>query len=331
MFPRITFGAAFVSLIVFGMPFAAFAQSISATAPFSVSVSPRYPTPQGTATLSFLSNTLDIPNATLSVSVEGKSIYQGSVQPVAVPLGAAGVPITVKSSLTINGTIYSQTLTIVPQDVSLVAEPVASVSPLYLGKSIIPLEGTTRIVAVANMRNQNGKSIAPGALSYTWTVDGAVVDNASGIGKDAVMAASPLQYRTRTVSVIVKSQDGSLVGGDSFSLSAQEPLVRLYENSPLYGIQFDHALSGAYSLAGSEATLYAAPFFFSTANGGPTLQWFLNGASAQTGNSITLRPTGAGQGTANLSLSASAGSYSNATAALSLTFGASSGTNLFGL
>lgn len=331
MFPRTTLGAALVFFIVFGVPLAAHAQSISATIPFSVSVSPQYPAPGGTATLSFLSNTLDLSNATLSVSVGGKSVYEGNAQQVTVPLGAAGTPTLVKSSMAIGGTVYSQNLTIVPQDVGLVAEPVASVAPLYLGKSIIPLEGTTRLVAIANLRTPSGKAIAPGALSYKWTVDGTVISNSSGIGRDSIMVASPLKYRTRNISVVVKSQDGSLVGGDSFSLSAQEPLVRLYENSPLYGIQFDHALGGAYSLAGSEATLYAAPFFFSTANGGPTLQWFLNGSPVQMGNSVTLRPTGTGQGAANLSLTVSGGSYSNATAALSLTFGSTSGTNLFGL
>jgi hypothetical protein len=157
------------------------------------------------------------------------------------------------------------------------------------------------------------------------------IANSSGIGKTAIIVASPLQYRVRDVSVAIMSQDGRLVGGDALSLSATDPLLRIYENDPLLGIRFDHALSGNYTIAGSEATLFAAPFSLPTTNGAPFLQWFLDGAAAQTGNSITLRPSGKGQGDASLSLTASTGSYTTATANLSLFFGAKPSSNFFGL
>ena len=103
------------------------------------------------------------------------------------------------------------------------------------------------------------------------------------------------------------------------------------ENDSLLGIRYDRALSNHYAIAGAESTLYAAPFSFPTTNGVPLLQWFLNGATAQTGNSITLRPTGSGEGDASLSLVASAGAYTTATANLSLSFGSKPGSNFFGL
>ena len=59
------------------------------------------------------------------------------------------------------------------------------------------------------------------------------------------------------------------------------------------------------------------------------MRWFLNGEEAQTGNSITLRPTGSGQGRASLSFVASAGE-STAADDISLMFGAEP-KNLFGL
>jgi hypothetical protein len=184
---------------------------------------------------------------------------------------------------------------------------------------------------MANLKNAGGTSLDPGVLSYAWTVDGTQIANSSGIGKEVVIVASPMQYRVRDVSVAVRSQDGSQVGGASLSLSALEPSVRIYGNDPLLGIRFDHALSNNYAIAGAESTLYAAPFSLPTTNGTPLFQWFLNGAVAQTGSSITLRPTGSGQGSASLSLVASSGGYTTATANLSLTFGATSGSNLFGL
>ncbi|MFA6519337.1 MAG: hypothetical protein WCT41_00720 [Candidatus Paceibacterota bacterium] len=298
---------------------------------FTISAAPQYPVPLSTATLSFFSNSLDLANATLTVNVDGKSIYQGVVRPVAVALGKTGSITNVAATIVAGGTNYKQTLSIQPQDVALVAEPISSSPPLYPGKSSVPLEGDVRVVAVASFRNVSGQALNPAALSYSWTVDDIKISNSSGIGKEAIMVASPIQYSARNVSVAIMSSDGSLVGGASISLLPLDPSVRIYENDPLLGIRYDRALSNTYSINGSEATLYAAPFSFPTTNGSPLLQWFLNGSAAQTGNFITLRPTGSGQGSASLSLVSSSGSFTTATTNLLLSFGESSGFNLFGL
>ncbi len=294
-------------------------------------MSPQYPAPYSQVTVSELSSSLDLSGATMAVFAGGTQVYRGNVQPVAVTLGGAGVLMNVKVVISINGTQYSQTLSIRPQDVSLIAEPVSSAPPLYAGKPLVPLEGSTRMVAVANLRDGNGRTLDPGTLSYTWTVNGTQIASASGIGKDAIIVASPLQYRESTVSVAVENPSGSITGGASSSLTAEEPVVRIYKNDPLLGILYDHALADSYAITGTEASLYAAPFSFPTSAAAPALEWFLNGAAAQTGNSITLRPTGSGGGSASLSLVASSGDFIKATANLSLSFGAQTGGNLFGL
>lgn len=330
---RSVFLIAFIVALI--LPVAASAQSIDGLGgtgeSFTISATPQYPAPLSVATLSFLSNSLDLANATLTVSVNGKSIYQGAVQPVAVTLGKAGSITNVAATISAGGATYKQTLSIQSQDVALIAEPVSSSPPLYPGKSSVPLEGDVRVVVVANFRNASGQVLNPAALSYSWTVDDTKIADSSGIGKEAIMVASPLQYRARDVSVAVMSSDGTLVGGASLSLMPLGPLVRIYENDPLLGIRYDRALSNAYTINGSEATLYAAPFSFPTTSSAPLLQWFLNGSSAQVGNSITLRPTGSGEGNASLSLVASAGQYTTATLNLSLSFGAQPSSNFFGL
>jgi len=299
---------------------------------FNASVNPQYPAPYSQASLSLLSSTLDLNNATMAVSVAGKEIYQGSVRPIAIQMGKAGNVISVKVTVTSAGASYSQTLSVQPQDVVIIAEPISSSPPLYPGKSLVPLEGDVRVVAVANLQGAKGQIIDPAALSYSWTVDETQIASASGIGKQSIIVASPLQYRSRSVSVAIVSQDGGLVGGSSLSLTALDPSVRLYKNDSLLGILYDHALSGSYAINNAEDTLYAAPFSLPTTNGMPLLQWFLNGASAQTGNAITLRPTGKGAGTASLSLTASSGGSTLATENLSLSFGAAkNGLGLFGL
>ncbi len=318
------------------IPLASLAQGIESaignTEPFTLSIDPQYPVPFSEVTLSAHSSSLDLTNAVMTVNIAGETLYRGNVQPTKIKLGRAGSITRVTVTMTINGASTVRSVSIQPQDVALVAEPVSSAPPLYPGKPLVPLEGDTRIVAVANFRTSGGAALNPETLSYSWTVDSTRIANSSGIGKSAVLVASPLQYRARTVSVAITSQDGALVGGDSLSLSPQSPSVRIYENDPLLGIRFGRALLGTYAVTGAESTLYAAPFSVPIKNGAPLIQWFLNGSPAQTGSSITLRPSGSGQGTATLSLTASSGSQLNvATNSLSLTFGAPEGNNFFGL
>lgn len=312
------------------VPIIVSAQSFGGTAPLTLTTSPQYPAPYGQAIINPLSDTLDLASVTFVLSVNGKEFYRGNAKPVAVTLGAAGSMTNVKGTITGGGTSYSQTLSIQPEDVALVVEPISSAPPLYLGKPLVPLEGNVRIIAVANLRTSSGAALDPNTLSYSWTVDGIAVTASSGIGKASVIAKSPLQYRASDISVAVTSPDGSLVGGAALTLSPEEPTLRIYENDPLLGIRFDHALSGSYAISGSEVALYGAPYSFPTSAGNPLLQWFLNGSSAQTGAGITLRPTGTGSGTANISVTSSSGD-STVAASLSLSFGSSSSTNIFGL
>lgn len=298
---------------------------------FSVSVNPQYPAPYSQATVSLLSGSLDLTNSIVSASVAGKEIYKGSPRPFSVRLGRAGSVTNVNVSVSSRGSTYTQAISIQPQDVVLVAEPISSSPPLYPGKSLVPLEGSVRVVAMANLKNATGGSPSPSTYSYSWTVDGMQIANSSGIGKSTIIVASPLQYRVRDVSVAIISSDGSLVGGAEMSLTGMEPSVRIYENDPLLGIRYDRALSGSFTINNAEATLYAAPFSLPTTNGAPLIQWFLNGDTAQTGNLITLRPTGSGRGTASLSLVASTGNTERTTANLSVSFGEKPSTNFFGL
>lgn len=316
------------------LPGVALAQSIDSltnTDPFTLSVQPLYPAPGNSVLISALSANIDLNNALMDVSVAGKNIYHGSVRAVSVPLGAAGVLTTATVVITDGDTKYTKTVSVRPEDVALIVEPRATTPPLYPGKPAEPLNGNVRVVALASFRDGSGKAIDPTTLSYSWTVDDAQQANSSGIGKNTLMVMMPLQYRGRSVSVVVQSLNGAFTSGTTLSLIPQEPTVRIYENDPLLGIRYDHALSNNYTIAGAEATLYAAPFSFPTLGGTPLLTWFLNGTRAQQGNSITLRPTGSGQGSASLSLVADSGDTAQATANLSLIFGATAKTNFFGL
>lgn len=292
-----------------------------------LTLSPELPSPYSTATLSVQSTTLDLSASDMNVLVNGTSIYKGNVKGIPVKVGAAGSQMTIK--VTVGSA--SQTLSVHPAGVALIQEPQSSAPPLYMGKPLVPQAGSVRLVAVADFRTSTGKPIDPATLAYTWSQDDTTLQSYSGVGKSSYMAKVPLQYRAAKFSVKVSTQDGSQAGGATVSLMSQQPTARIYENDPLLGIRFDRALGGTFTITNAEESFYGAPYSFSITNALPTLSWFLNGDAAETGSVVTLRPSGSGKGTASLSLVANNDStLENASAGLSLIFGASSG-GLFGL
>jgi len=329
---RLSIRAALLVGLVCALPTLAGAQALGGVAtPFTLSVAPNNPVPYGRVTVTPVPNQIDIANATMTVIVGGKKVASGNAGPATITLGAPGVPVVVVVRLTSAGGVYTQQVIITPQGVVLVAEPLSSAPPLYKGKSLVPIGGSVRVVAVADMRTTGGKRLDPDTLSYAWTVDDVDFPGASGIGRKTAIIDSPLLYRSQSVVVTVVSQDGRQAGGASIYLAAADPSVRIYERDPLLGIRFDHALSSTYVLQGAEVTLYAGLFSFPTALRAPSLQWFVNGMLAETTNLITLRPTGSGEGTASLSANGSSGGEAIASTNLTVSFGSASGGNLFGL
>jgi hypothetical protein len=263
------------------------------------------------------------------VTVNGKKIYSGNVTKVALPLGGAGVVHDIEVDISSHGETIYKTISVQPQDVALVAEPLSSAPPLYPGRPLIPLEGSTRFVALANLRTASGTPVDPSTASYRWTINGAYRANSSGVGRTSLLLSSPLKYRSSTVSVVVTGPEGDLVGGDSFTFSAQEPSLRTYEQNALLGVRFGKALSRDYAIEGAEATLFAGAFSFSTQS--PLmLEWFVDGASVQSGSSITLRPSGSGKGRSSLSLVGSTKDSAKTSLGMSLSFENKS-SNFFGL
>ncbi len=332
---RISFFISFILVLI--IPLSASAQSIQSfenplgsSDTFSVSVSPQYPKPFGQVTLSFLSAILNLANATLKVSVNSKQIYKGNVQSINVNLEGIGKPVSITAIIYSSGIFYKKSVLVQPEDVSMVVEPLSLTPPLYKGGAITPLGGNVRAVVIANLRKANGVQLNPSTLSYSWVVDGVRIANSSGIGRNTILVASPLQYRDRSISVTVQSQDGTLVGGDSSVFYANKPTIRIYKKDPLLGIRFDQALYGTFVVGNTESSLYAVPFFMPLTTK-PLIEWFLDGSKAQQGNTITLRPTGRGKGLASLSLTASTNTNISTSANLSLSFGSTQQTNFFGL
>jgi len=324
------------TLLALGMavPVSVFAQSINSVGPaaLTLDISPQYPRPYDTISISPSSNSFDLSGAKITLSADGKQIATGSgTSPMLVQLGGAGTATTIKvTAVTAGGGSYSASQTIVPAEVDLVAEPTSTNHPFYQGGLGIPSHGQVRLIAVPDLRTGTTKRLADNALVYTWKLNGQVLTDASGIGRSVISMTAPVRYRDATVEVIVTSPDASVVAEDHATISPTDPLVRLYENDPLLGVRYDQALGSDYTMTAAEDTFTAVPYYFASA---PSLIWTVAGKASGSDPAITLRASGNAGGTAAVSVAASLDQlFETASQAVRVTFGASNqSTGIFGL
>jgi hypothetical protein len=294
----------------------------------SLSISPQYPRPYETVTVTPSSNLIDLSASTVSISVNGKLIEKGTgTQSVPVTVGGPGGRTTIVVSAVNGGQTYTAQLDVHPADVSLVVEPVSTTHPFYLGAALLPPEGRVRVIALPDLRTSANVRLDPSTLTYTWKFGDQVLQSESGIGHSILSATGPVRYRDAQITLTVASSDNSIVAQASTVLAPVDPLVRIYQTDPLMGTLYEHALTDAYRMSAAETSFTSAPYFFAST---PTITWSLNGTDQGNDTDITVRSTGSGAGTASLGVKASdAAGQQTAATPLSILFGQAK-TNLFG-
>lgn len=318
----------FIAVLILGaLPVQA---QVGSSAPLYITLTPDYPRAFGQATVVVRSDTIDLYGSTITISVNGTVVERGSgVTSAVFTLGGPGTRTTVTATAVNQGRTYSVQKTISPADVALIMEPVSTNHPFYEGGALVPSEGRVRLIAIPDLRTSAGAVIPAQNLVYTWRAGNKVLQSESGIGKNVLVAASPVRYRDALITVTVTTQDQSIVAQGSTLVSPVDPIVRIYRNDPLLGPDYANALRGTVALKGAEDAFRMVPFFFSSM---PTIAWSVNGTVNETSNVITLRSTGGGAGTASINASArNSSTFQSAEAPLSVRFGEERGIGIFGL
>jgi hypothetical protein len=313
---------------LFGILSFAHAQ-VQSTDPLTVSISPDYPRPYDVVTVTPDSTVFDLSASTVTFSVNGTVVQKGTgTESATVGMGGPGSVTKITVSAVNNGQTYSKTITIRPADVALVLEPNSTTHPFYEGASLVGSEGRLRIIAIPDLRDAKGVQIPASQLVYTWKNGDQVLKSDSGIGKSILIATAPVRFRDTVVTLTVSSQDSSVVGQASILISPVDPQVIIYQNHPLLGPRYETALNDSVTISGTEDTYRAVPYFFTSL---PTITWEVNGTPSQTGQDITLRSSGNGQGAAVVNATADSGELGQSAAQqLSVQFGKAS-SGLFGL
>ena len=306
------------------------AQSMLPTEALSVSISPQYPRPYQTITITPRSTLLNLTNGTVVITVNGTEVERGSgVITGYARMGGPGERATVRVTATVDGQTQQKDLVIRPADVALVAEPLTTTHPFYKGAPLVASEGRIRLVAIPDVRTAPGTVVSPQNLVYTWRLGNRILEASSGIGKSVVDAVAPIRYRDVTVSVTVTTQDNAVVAYAQTTVAPVDPIIRIYRNDPLLGPLFDLAYSGNVTMNTEEETFRAIPYYFA---GNPSLVWRVNSVESGTERDITVRSTGTGIGSAILSAQADGSAlFQSAESSLTVRFGELRPLGIFGL
>lgn len=313
-------------------------------APIQYTVSPQDPGPNTQVTITAEGVGSYLGDANISWSLNGKLTAQGVGQRT-FTFVTGGLGSVTRVHVNVNsgseGTLTND-WSFSPSVVTLVWEADTSVPPLYRGKALYSGGSGLKVVAFPSVV-VGGKAIAPQNLSYQWTVNDVPAPQLSGTARNSISFTGDELQNTEDVSVVV-SYGANEVGESEVLIPATTPQLVLYAKDALRGLQLDTALPSGISLAVTEFTIQAVPYYFATqsiANGSAAYDWTLNGDETTGPNAakgiLTLRQTGAGTGSAVIGVtmqnSDSSMLVQAAQNALQIVFGQSqsSGTSLFGL
>jgi len=301
------------SLFIFCSLFTAVsAQSIPGVSePITLESAPGLPKPNTEVVISAESLSTDLNRAQFSWFVNDKLYRKGTgLTEITIPSGKSGsittVSIEVKTSDI--GFIRNQ-IVIKPADVTLVWKSDGYVPPFYKGKSLELYGSSFMVTAIPEFFTANGTKIDPKTLVYTWTKNGNAEPIQSGYGKDTFTDKQTSFVRGGDdIRVEVSTLSHDIGATATITLSPVSPDFVFYENSPLYGIIYETALSESFTLVNEELSLLVEPYNISTKkplSEALTYDWTLNDTPVTTfkdKNGITLRKTGTVSGQSDIQI-----------------------------
>ena len=283
-------------------------QSLNVGSGLTVSEDPQFPGPGQSVTLTAESPIIDIANSDVEWAVNGSPAGSGSS--ITIPLGGLGTQTNI--ALAVSGSSGSDEteVSITPTSIDLLYEADSFTPALYRGRALPSSGSMIRLMAIPHFVQSDGTRIPISSIKFTWKNNGATLSSISGVGKNTATIPAAILYGNDVITVDAQSTDGSLAGERTVSVQTQDPELILYEVSPLYGIQYERAISSSQQAHESESTFASVPYFADVRNvndASLSYEWEVNGtqvaADSKDPSEITLQASG--PETANVSLSLS--------------------------
>ncbi len=272
-----------------------------------VSLYPSNPKPNQEVSVTTHSYATDINNATITYTLNGKVAKTGTGQKnFSFTVGDAGVLTTLAVTVrTAEGEVITKTFRIRPSSIDLIWYTDGYTPPFYKGKSYFSHQNIITFVAIPYLSSSNGTTLSPNTLSYKWTINGDVMENNSGYGKNTFKMRGNVLSRNIEVKVEASSPQSLGTAESSTVIAPIEPIVLLYKKDPAYGINFDEALVNQKSIYNQEeTTILAVPYFFgaiAAEDDSLSYKWSINNTRIEnTGASQVFRPKAGTRGSSRI-------------------------------
>jgi hypothetical protein len=229
----------------------------------TIDTAPDYPGPNQEVSVSLRFSQADLDRANVSWFLNGE-IQKSGVGEKAFTFKTGPIGTTSRVSVsveTLEGRTVNKGFIIRPSIIDLVWNAETYSPPFYRGKALSGHRSRVRVTATPQLVDSNGNLLNSKSLIYNWRENSTVLNDQSGLGKDVLILEGKLITRPRKITVTVESLDGNSKSLGSVVVNRHNPSVLIYQNNPLYGIMFNHALTEV-PLLDQEISLVAIPYFF---------------------------------------------------------------------
>lgn len=259
----------------------------------SFSVTPSVPRPNQLVTAEIASYSSDLNRLQISWYLNGTLIKKeiGATKQQ-FQVGEIGQQTKLKIViLKSNGTTLEKNYSFRPAEVDLISESQTFTPPFYEGAAYYAKQATVKVSAMPQVLDKNGKYIDPSNLSYKWYLDGSVVQDASGYGKQTFLHKGYLLRKSIRVGVEVSTIDDGPVANTTITINPVEPEALFYEKSPTLGTLYNRIISSSFEINRPEIEFEVIPFSFNkdaVFAGSTVYDWRLNGSKINSPNQNSL-------------------------------------------
>lgn len=252
--------------------------------PINIDISPENPGPNQYVSVYITSYGTDLNGANIIWRINGQTRKSGTGERN-FSFTTGNVDSTTRLEIeieTVEGEFITKNIAIKPAGVDLVWQTDGFVPPFYKGKTMFSHQNKISFIALPHLTASNGVEISPSNLIYKWTRNGTVVEQSSGYGKNVFYMTGSIISRPVDIQVEVTSPNSTSVGSARAFVEPIEPSVIFYRKNPLYGVEFQKALTSTVDLSDSrEITIVGVPLFFGVTNAFSSelsYKWLINGS-----------------------------------------------------
>ncbi len=258
------------------------------SAGITITLTPNTPGPRERVGARLESSTVDLDSSNITWSLNGKVVQSGrGLKSISFITGDIGSESRVSASINTGNGIFNQISIVEIGSIDLMWQGLGYTPPFYKGRALWSNQSGIRLLAIPHV------SINPNNVVYRWSVNGKVLGNSSGAGKNTMTLVDSILGLPKVVKVEAVGADGLVLAVSSINLTPIRPRVLAYEDNPLYGLMLNREASSDFTLNAKEISFEAMPLFFSSPLRNSALfsySWNINGKSTnQAGSRITFR------------------------------------------